>query len=142
MKYILLLLFLLAHISCEKSGIETPIGFTVYKLDSIYGGLSGQTILAQDLDFNEMIIIQKDSTFFKERVYSDSTISSTGDFELFIREDDGQKFFKFTYVNNDGLIENCNNSLIEYYVILNEKSISNGGSVPCDGPGYSYSKIR
>ena len=58
MKYILLLLFLLAHISCEKSGIETPIGFTVYKLESIYGGLSGQTILAQDLDFNEMIIIQ------------------------------------------------------------------------------------
>ena len=142
MRYILLLLFLLLNISCDKSSIETPIASTVYKLESIYSGFSGQTILAQDLDFTEKIIIQKDSTFFRERAYSDSTISSTGEFELFIREDDEQKFFKFTYNNKDGLIENCNSSLIEYYLILNKNSISNGSSVPCDGPGYNYSKIR
>ncbi|OQD41876.1 hypothetical protein BUL40_13555 [Croceivirga radicis] len=102
--------------------------------------MSGKILEKEELDFRESIEFFPDSTFIKQRVYQDSTSTASGKYGSFIS--DGNDYLKLKYSKDSYLIQTCGNSMVEYLRILSESEIYNGGYLPCDGPGYYYTRTR
>ena len=127
--------------SCSSSSEIEDFGSEMYyELTSLNSGMSGQIINRDDLDFRESIEFFKDSTFIKQRIYSDSTSTASGKYNSLISDEND--YLKLNYISDTYLIQTCGNSLVEYLSIQSETEIYNGGYLPCDGPGYYYTRIR
>ena len=111
-----------------------------YELTSLNTGMSGEILDKEELDFRESIEFFPDSTFIKQRVGQDSTSIASGKYDSVIS--DGNDYLKLNYVNDTYLIQTCGNSMVEYLRILSETEIYNGGYLPCDGPGYYYTRTK
>jgi tricorn protease-like protein len=102
--------------------------------------MSGLIIDKEDLEFTESIEFFNDSTFVKQRIYPDSSSNAYGKYNsLFSR---GNDFLVLNYKRDTYLIQTCGNSLVEYLSIQSETEIYNGGYLPCDGPGYYYTRVK
>ncbi|CAG2532801.1 hypothetical protein MAR621_02995 [Maribacter dokdonensis] len=139
----LLLLLVIATVwcSCSSSGEADDFGMEMYyELTSLNSGMSGEILDKEELDFRESIEFFPDSTFIKQRVGQDSTSIASGKYDSVIS--DGNDYFKLNYSNDTYLIQTCGNSMVEYLRILSETEIYNGGYLPCDGPGYYYTRTK
>lgn len=136
---ILVGMILLASCTKSKGGINFgPEKY--YELSYINSGMSSQIIDKDNLDFSESIEFFPDSTFIKKRTYRDSTSIADGHYSS--RVLNGDDYLRLYYNKDTYLIQTCGPSLEEYLRIINEKELFNGGYMPCDGPGYFYTRSK
>ncbi|PWK18461.1 hypothetical protein LX92_04335 [Maribacter polysiphoniae] len=137
----LIYLILFTLIACESNDeVMGDVKDNFYELQYVDAGLSGQIIEKEDLDFNEYIQFFPDSTFIKQRTYSDSTSIARGSYTSLEKEE--YDYLKLTYDKNTYLIQSCGHTLEEYMRVLSKDEIFNGSYLPCDGPGYYYLRKR
>ncbi len=80
------------------------------------------------------------NTFTKTRKQENTSLEASGSFYK-IKNENGEEFFKLTYINDNDLIENCSGNKEEYLIIESEKTIR-GTASACDHPSKVYEKQK
>lgn len=126
--------FLLIIIACSSSDQSDNSITGKWELTSLTAGFSNNTMDADQLEYQEYYEFFDSGKF---RKYRSTGQEASGSYEKEILSDG--EYYKLVYNEGEShLKESCG----ENEFLKLENGTLNGGSLPCDGPGLTYSKFQ
>lgn len=138
---VLIILFLS---SCSKNTGSEELGkFSVsdmpqtWELASINAGMSGETILADEVSVIEIYVFKQNGVFSKSFKDDFEEGDLTGTYEIVLNEE--REFLRLSYPIEMDSLSYCSRDRIENILIsIDGMTLYNGGCLAFDGPAMNY----